>query len=138
MSDLIRKDKVLRCLKESSKQIDWGQSKDGDAFKHYVGATYRTIATFKPGQPQWISVKDRLPTDRSWYLGIFQEADTGWVNPIPFICDYIGRIAPATTEEGWIIRHCTDEENSCEYYHKLVCKYWMPLPEPPKEVSADE
>lgn len=50
MNDLISKDKVLRCLKESSKQIDWGQSEDGDAFKHYVGANYRTIAEFEPEQ----------------------------------------------------------------------------------------
>ena len=55
MADLISKDKVLRCLKESSKQIDWGQSRDGDAFKHYVGANYRTIAEFKPEQPQRVS-----------------------------------------------------------------------------------
>lgn len=58
MADLISKDKVLRCLKESSEHIDWGQSEDGDAFKHYVGANYRTIAEFKPEQPEIVRCKD--------------------------------------------------------------------------------
>lgn len=57
MTDLISKDKVLHCLKESSEQIDWGQSEDGDAFKHYIGAIYRTIAEFKPEQPEVAETK---------------------------------------------------------------------------------
>lgn len=139
MADLISKDKVLRCLKKSSEQIDWGQSRNGDAFKHYVGTIYRTIAEFKPEQPQWEKASKKLPTDRDWYLGIFQEADTGWINPIPFICDYVGKLTRATTKEGWIIRYCTDREvdDSGGYYYNLKCVAWRPLPELPEEVKQD-
>ena len=45
MSEYIKREDVLKCLKEASEQIDWGQSGDGDAFKHYIGAVYRTIAS---------------------------------------------------------------------------------------------
>ena len=45
MSDLISRQTVLRCIKESRDNIDWGQSEDGDAFLHYTGALYRTIAS---------------------------------------------------------------------------------------------
>lgn len=44
-SDLISRQTVLRCIKESRDNIDWGQSEDGDAFLHYTGALYRTIAS---------------------------------------------------------------------------------------------
>ena len=40
-------------------------------------------------EPQWVPCSERLPEERDWYLGIFKEADTGWINPIPFICDYL-------------------------------------------------
>lgn len=61
MSDLVERDVVLRCIKESAEDIDWGQSEDGDAFKHYVAAVYRTVAY--PGcvptaQPEIIKCKD--------------------------------------------------------------------------------
>ena len=45
MSDLISRQTVLRCIKESRDNIDWGQSEDGDAFLHYTGALYRTVAS---------------------------------------------------------------------------------------------
>lgn len=66
MAELISKEKVLWCLKASSEEIDWGQSEDGDAFKHYIGAVYRTIAIIKPEHPEqkrghWVSVPDRSP-----------------------------------------------------------------------------
>ena len=43
--DVISRQAVLRCIKESRENIDWGQSKDGDAFLHYSAALYRTIAS---------------------------------------------------------------------------------------------
>lgn len=61
MSDLISKQMVLRCIKESRDNIDWGQSEDGDAFLHYTGALYRTIASeecFPSAQPEIIRCKD--------------------------------------------------------------------------------
>ncbi len=45
MDDLVSRQKVLRCIKESRENIDWGQSEDGDAFLHYSTALYRTIAS---------------------------------------------------------------------------------------------
>ena len=45
MNDLISRQAVLRCIKESREDIDWGQSEDGDAFLHYSAALYRTIAS---------------------------------------------------------------------------------------------
>lgn len=78
----------------------------------------------------WIKTSVRTPDDRDWYLGIFQETDTGWINPIPFICDYVGFITPGTTKEGWIIRDCTDIDNPHEYHLNLHCVAWTWLPEP--------
>lgn len=80
---------------------------------------------------EWIPVSDRLPEDRDWYLGIFKESDTGWINPIPFICDYVGRETKATTKDYWILRGITDEDDCVgDYYFNLECVAWMPLPEP--------
>ena len=45
MDDLISRQAVLRCIKESRDDIDWGQSEDGDAFLHYSAALYRTVAS---------------------------------------------------------------------------------------------
>ncbi len=45
MSNLVSRQAVLRCIKESRENIDWGQSEDGDAFLHYSAALYRTIAS---------------------------------------------------------------------------------------------
>lgn len=82
---------------------------------------------------QWIPCSERLPEERDWYLGIFKEPDTGWINPVPFICDYLlGTKTRATTKEGWILNHCTDREEYVDYYFNLECVAWMPLPEPYK------
>lgn len=43
--DLIRRQMVLRCIKELRDNVDWGQSEDGDAFLHYTGTLYRSIAS---------------------------------------------------------------------------------------------
>ena len=45
MAEYIRRDTVLRCIKESRDGINWGQSEDGDAFLHYSACLYRTIAS---------------------------------------------------------------------------------------------
>lgn len=76
---------------------------------------------------RWIPANEKLPTNRDWYLGIFREPDTGWINPIPYVCDYVGERTIATTYDGWILHHCTDQDVTCEYYKKLQCVAWMPL-----------
>ena len=79
----------------------------------------------------WIPCSERLPDKRDWYLAVFQEVDTGFIG-LPFIADYLmGSHTNSTTEDGWIIANCTDiEEDRAEYYKKLKCIAWQPLPQP--------
>ena len=91
-----------------------------------------------PSAQQWIPCSERLPEERDWYLGIFKEPDTGWINPIPFICDYLlGTKTKATTKEGWILKGHTDREEYIDYYFNLECVAWMSLPEPYKGGEKD-
>ena len=82
----------------------------------------------------WIPCSERLPEERDWYLAVFEEVDTGFIG-LPYIADYLmGKHTIYTTEDGWIIHNCTDREDvSSEYYKKLRCVAWQPLPEPFKE-----
>ena len=82
----------------------------------------------------WIPCSERLPEERDWCLAVFEEVDTGFIG-IPYIAEYLmGNHTIATTEDGWIIHNCTDREDvSSEYYKKLRCVAWQPLPEPFKE-----
>ena len=90
----------------------------------------------EPTIGKWIKTEDALPTEKDWYLGTFQETDTGWINPIPFICDYLlGERTAYTTNDGWILKDCTDNENVLDYYKNLRCIAWMPLPEPFYQLS---
>lgn len=82
---------------------------------------------------RWILCSEKLPEERDWYLAVFEEVDTGFIG-LPYIADYLmGKHTIYTTEDGWIIHNCTDIEGSAsEYYKKLRCVAWMPLPEPYK------
>ena len=80
-------------------------------------------------EQRWIPISEGPPKTRDWYLGIFEEPDTGWINPIPYICDYVGKETKATTKECWILKECTDREERIDYYFNLKCIAWMPLPE---------
>ena len=82
----------------------------------------------------WIACRERLPEERDWCLAVFEEVDTGFIG-LPYIAEYLmGKHTIATTEDGWIIHNCTDREDvSSEYYKKLRCVAWQPLPEPFKE-----
>ena len=104
------------------------------AVMDYIRGCADRIRSLPSAQPvQWIPCSERLPEERDWYLGIFKEPDTGWINPIPFICDYLlGTKTKATTKEGWILKGHTDREEYIDYYFNLECVAWMPLPEPYK------
>ena len=82
----------------------------------------------------WIACSDRLPEERDWCLAVFEEFDTGFIG-LPYIAEYLmGKHTISTTEDGWIIHNCTDREDvSSEYYKKLRCVAWQPLPKPFKE-----
>lgn len=84
------------------------------------------IKALEKTEQRWISCKERLPKNREWVLGIFQEGDTGWINPIPFICDYVGKKTPITTQDNWLLK-MVDEPHP--YYKELHCIAWMPLPD---------
>lgn len=86
------------------------------------------------GNNGWIPCSERLPKERDWYLAVFEEVDTGFIG-IPYIADYLmGSHTKFTTEDGWIIRNCSDrEDESAEYYKNLRCVAWQPLPQPYKE-----
>ena len=88
---------------------------------------------------RWIPCSERLPEERDWCLAVFEEVDTGFIG-IPYIAEYLmGNHTIATTEDGWIIHNCTDIENEyAEYYKKLRCVAWQPLPEPYKAESEVE
>ena len=79
--------------------------------------------------PRWTPVSEGKPTDRGWYLGIFREPNTGWVSPLPFVCDYVGKESKTTTKELWILRGFTDADDPADYYKNLGCVKWMPLPD---------
>lgn len=63
--------------------------------------------------PRWISVKDKLPETRDYYLASTADVDM-WV------CEFIPSVKQWWTVPG-------DE------LHISDIAYWMPLPEPPKE-----
>ena len=87
-------------------------------------------------QGRWIPVSERLPENRDWYLGLFKEPDTDFIG-IPYICDYVGEVTKGTTNEGWILRHCTDVDTVPDYFRNLICVAWQPLPEPYKKGGAE-
>lgn len=110
---------------------------DGDYHASGIEYELNDLPSAQPEQ-RWIPCSERLPEERDWYLGIFKEPDTGWINPIPFICDYLlGTKTKATTKEGWILKGHTDREEYIDYYFNLECVAWMPLPEPYKGGEQD-
>lgn len=122
MADLIKRDSAL-------KGYDTVLSILGNAINAVSEAKAIVLQYGSEPEHHWIPVSERLPDRRDWYLGIFKEPDTGWINPIPFICDYVGKATKATTKEYWILRGFTDREEYIDYYFNLECVAWMPRPE---------
>ena len=138
MSDLIDRQAAIENIKECAQAAH--SNYEWDMEQGYINAIecLEELPSAQP-EPQWIPCSERLPEERDWYLGIFKEPDTGWINPIPFICDYLlGTKTKATTKEGWILKGHTDREEYIDYYFNLECVAWMPLPEPYKERRTDE
>lgn len=80
----------------------------------------------------WISVEERLPDERDWYLAVFKESDSGY-QLIPRVADFLNMPNDKhATSDGW---HIIDffEGTSNEYTKLLKCVAWKPLPEPYKE-----
>ena len=123
--------------REEAIKILQGAIKKPNTKDGYLGQAIDMAIKALEQEPRWIPVSERLPEYRDWYLGIFKEPDTGWINSIPFICDYVGRETKATTKEYWILRGITDEDDCVEYYYNLECVAWMPLPEPYKAESEE-
>lgn len=127
--DCISREQALRKLKESAEHH--ANDSREEVLLRRDRDIIRALPPATPQEPRWISVSEKLPNDRDWYLGIFKEPDTGWINPLPFICDYVGRETKATTKEFWILRGFTDRDyKECDYYFNLECVAWMPLPKP--------
>ena len=81
----------------------------------------------------WIFCNESLPKKRGWCLAVFKEPDTDFVL-VPRVAEYLlGLRTSGTTEEGWIILNCTDKNDACEYYKKLKCIAWQPIPTLPKK-----
>lgn len=99
---------------------------------HLEGYTKAINEERPQAQGEWIPVSEKLPNDRDWYLGVFKEPDTDFIG-IPYICDYVGEVTKGTTNEGWILRHCTDVDTVPDYFRNLICVAWRPLPEPYKK-----
>lgn len=79
----------------------------------------------------WISVSEKMPDKRDWFLAVFRELDTGY-QLIPRVAEFINRPDDEhATADGW---HIIDFfEGPKEYIKLLKCVAWMPLPEPYKE-----
>lgn len=124
MSDLIRREDAIDAISKLPVKVDdlgytW-------MIPYDVLNQIDDIPSVEP-ELKWIPVTEALPEDRDWYLGIFMESDTGYVIPVPYVCDYVGRETPITTKDFWILR---DIDEPHEYHKNLKCVAWLPLPEP--------
>lgn len=133
-------DKIIEKLKEEKmsyfltiantgdEKLDCAYEQVGNALDKAIEIVIQEAEKYNNG---WIPCSDQLPDKRDWYLAMFQEVDTGFIG-LPFIADYLmGSHTNSTTEDGWIIANCTEiEEDRAEYYKKLKCIAWRPLPQP--------
>ena len=104
---------------------------DMDDTEPYETAIDMAVEALK--EQHWIPCSERLPKKDDWYLGIFKESDTGWVNPIPQVCGYVGVKTGESTQDGWLLRNVDRHSFGFKYYMSLECVAWMPLPEPYQE-----
>ena len=117
----------LEHINETTTMIDKSNFSQ-EQYKADLQSAYDCGVASVKQEPRWIPVREKLPNDRDWCLGIFKEPDTGWINPLPYSCDYVGRETKATTKEYWILHGFTDRDEHIDYYFNLECVAWMPLP----------
>ena len=112
---------------------------DADALLHYLRSTLSDLTEedgayewawvdaiheieHAPTVNGWISVKDRLPENEQY---VILWTKTGVMKYAKYLDDEPHR--------PWITY---DENGSCRAWDNVVT-HWMPMPEPPKEVSGD-
>ena len=117
---------------------EWVNEEQSKIHSYYANKLTEILKLTEQYNNGWIACSERLPEDREWYLAVFEEVDTGFIG-LPYIAEYLmGKHTISTTEDGWIIHNCTDREDGpSEYYKKLRCVAWQPLPEPFKERDSD-
>lgn len=131
-------EKILERLEELQNYAcfptEWVNEEQSKIHSYYANKLTEILKLTEQYNNGWLPCSERLPEDRDWYLAVFEEADTGFIG-LPYIAHYLmGAKTKFTTEDGWIIHNCTDREDvSSEYYKKLRCVAWQPLPKPYKE-----
>ena len=131
-------EKILERLEELQNYAcfptEWVNEEQSKIHSYYANKLTEILKLTEQYNNDWIPCSERLPEERDWCLAVFEEVDTGFIG-LPYIAEYLmGKHTIATTEDGWIIHNCTDREDvSSEYYKKLRCVAWQPLPEPYKE-----
>ena len=131
-------EKILERLEELQNYAcfptEWVNEEQSKIHSYYANKLTEILKLTEQYNNDWIPCSERLPEERDWCLAVFEEVDTGFIG-LPYIAEYLmGKHTIATTEDGWIIHNCTDiEGGASEYYKKLRCVAWQPLPEPFKE-----
>lgn len=76
-------------------------------------------------KPTWISVKDRLPEIGETVVVVWDKGN-GYPDRITSHMTHMNGNFDATNQKYWVIQHRVHPNQD-------EIKYWMPLPEPPKE-----
>lgn len=122
--ELIDREKLKQQVDPSGLMFNNGMSKDYKrGFTDGLIRCYELI-TRQPTVNTWISVEDRLPSERDWYLVKWKEKSTEFVG-VPKIADFLGIETEHTTQNGWMFQ----EELPIEYLKDLEVIAWMPIPE---------
>lgn len=93
-----------------------------DDSKRYSGRLELKLNAAAKRMPKWVSVKERLPEDRSNVLVVAYWHERWGV--------YMGWCAPERAE--WSVHIGIGDRND------VAVTYWMPLPEPPKEDDRND
>lgn len=95
----------------------------------YEGKSITEWAAIGMKAQRWISVKDRLPEKRGFYLVYCYMHSNKVVGFAPVLEDVDMFDFAGVKESGWY-----EYDGETGYYEFMGVTHWMPLPEPPKEV----